>query len=145
MVERDDLSGGGGGRTGVGPPTAAQKQLKNCSDNWLLATIYSWVSDGRPKEEIVEKIMKSFSLDDLRDAASELRKGEWCVPQISVTQEGAAGAEYSRKLAEKVFNGMVSIQNQALLKVQFWVSSQDLLKVPGARQHFQHFQNGHFR
>ena len=107
------------------------------SVNWVLATINSWVSDGHPKEEIVAKIMKSFQLSDLRDAASELRKGNWCVPQISVTQEGSAGPDYSRKLAEKVFDGLVSIQNQVPVKVHFWVASEDLLKVPGARQHVE--------
>ena len=124
-------TGGGEGRAGT-----AQNEL-GYSDNWLLATVYSWVSDGRSKEETVAKIMTSFSLKDLRDAASVMRKGEWCVPQISVTQESAAGPEYSRKLAEKVFDGLVSIQNQAPPKVHFWVSAEDLLKVPGARQHLE--------
>ena len=107
------------------------------SENWVLATIFSWISDGRPKEETVAKIMKSFKLDDLREAASDLRKGNWCLPQISVNQEGAAGPDYSRKLAEKVFNGLVYIQNQEPIKVHFYVASQDLLKVPGARQYYE--------
>ena len=115
----------------------ASGEVAAASVNWVLATINSWVSDGHPKEEIVAKIMKSFQLSDLRDAASELRKGNWCVPQISVTQEGSAGPDYSRKLAEKVFDGLVSIQNQVPVKVHFWVASEDLLKVPGARQHVE--------
>ena len=119
--ESAGITGGGG--------TAA-------SANWVLATINGWICDGRAKEETVAKIMKAFKLVDLREAASDLRKGNWCVPQISVTQESAAGAAYSRSLAEKVFDGLVSIQNQDL-NVHFYVASPDLLKVPGARQYFE--------
>ena len=57
--------------------------------------------------------------------------GEWCEPQISVPQEARAGAKFSRELAETVYDGLVSVQNQAPLKVAFWVAAQDLLKVPG--------------
>ena len=134
-VPKGGVEGGGGeGRS---------DQLKRYSDNWVLATIDSWISDGQPKEEAVAKIMKSFCMKDLREAASDLKKGGWCVPQISVTQESSAGAEYSRKLAEKVFDGLVSIQNQAAVNVRFWVSSEDLLKVPGARQHLEDQMDEH--
>ena len=116
-------SRGGGGEGGSGG--------KGASDNWVLATIDAWILAGRCKEEIVLKVMKSFSLEDMKAAALHLRKGEWCVPQISVPQEARAGADFSRELAETVFDGLTSIQNQAPLKVVFWVASQDLLKVPG--------------
>ena len=142
MGERGDPVGGGGGRTGVGPPSRADMDLAHDQataqkDSWVLATIDSWVSAGFPKEDTVRKIMESFSLTDLRDAANELRVGDWCVPKVAVTQEGRAGPGYSRKLAEKVYDGLVSIQNQVPLKVHFWVSADDLLKVPGARQYLE--------
>ena len=35
------------------------------TDIWVLATINSWVKDGRSKEETVAKIMKSFGLKEL--------------------------------------------------------------------------------
>ena len=142
MGERGDLVGGGGGRTGVGPPSRADMDLAHDQatvqkDSWVLATIDSWVSAGFPKEDTVLKIMESFSQTDLRDAANDLRKGDWCVPKVTVTQEGNGGPGYSRKLAEKVYDGLVSIQNQVPLKVHFWVSADDLLKVPGARQYLE--------
>ena len=127
MAKAKEKGQGEEGRTGV--DTVA-------TDIWVLATINSWVKDGRSKEETVAKIMKSFGLKELWDAAGVLRKGEWCVPQISLSRESAAGPDYCRRLAEKVYDGLVSIQNHAV-NVHFWVSSHDLLKVPGSRQHFE--------
>ena len=133
MGERAGL-GGGGVVKGGGPPSRVDLDLAHDQntaqkDSWVLATIDSWVSAGRPKEDVVAKIMVSFSLEDLREAASTLRKGDWCVPKVSVTQEGNGGADYSRMLAEKVYTGLVSIQNQVPLKVHFWVSAHDLAKA----------------
>ena len=100
-------------------------------DNWVLATIDAWISSGRCKEDIVLKVMKSFSLEDLKAAALHLRNGHWCVPDIAVPYESSTGAGFSRTLAERVHDGLASLQNQAPLKVNFWVPAQDLLKVPG--------------
>ena len=44
-------------------------------------------------------------------------------------QEGTP--DYSRRLSETVVSALINIQNSALLKVQFWVSSGELYKVPG--------------
>ena len=123
---------------GGGPPGSPRSQDElNLSqdhstaqeDSWVLATIDAWISSGRPKEDIVVKVMKAFNLLDLRVAASLLRNGKWCEPDIKVPQEGAP--DYSRRLAEVVHDGLTSIQNKVPLKVHFWVSAHDILKVPG--------------
>ena len=98
-------------------------------DNWILASIYSWVRGGRTKEAIVEKVMPSFDTKELRAAAALLRSGGWCVPQVQVPQEGTP--DYSRRLAETVVGALFNIRNAAPLKVQFWVSAGELYRVPG--------------
>ena len=132
MEESGGVMGGGG------PPGSPRSQDElnmsqdHCTaqeDSWVLATIDAWISSGRPKEDIVMKVMKAFSLQDLRTAASLLRNGKWCEPGIKVPQEGAP--DYSRQLAEVVHDGLVSVQNRVPLKVHFWVSAHDILKVPG--------------
>ena len=75
---------------------------------------------GRPRDDIVGKVMTSFGLEDLRAAANRLYKGKWCQPQISVPN--TTRPDYSRKLAEAVYDGLLSIQNQDQLRVFFWVS-----------------------
>ena len=104
-------------------------------DNWVLVSIDSWVRSGLPKDDVIEKIMSSVSLHELRDAAQVLRGGKWGEEMVRVPQEG--DAEYSRNLAGAVYKGLLSIQNSGTLKVKFWVSSNDLLKVPGARQYLE--------
>ena len=104
-------------------------------DNWVLVSIDSWVRSGLPKDDVIEKIMSSVSLHELRDAAQVLRGGKWGEEVVRVPQEG--DAEYSRNLAGAVYKGLLSIQNSGTLKVKFWVSSNDLLKVPGARQYLE--------
>ena len=98
-------------------------------DSWVLATIDSWIRSSRPKEDIVSKVMTSFGLVDLRAAANFLYNGKWCQPQISVPN--TTRPDYSRKLAEAVFDGLLSIQNHEPVKVNFWVSSEDIAKLPG--------------
>ena len=98
-------------------------------DNWVLASIYSWIQGGRPKDDVVEKVMTSFDAKVLRAAAGELRNGGWTTPQVQVPQEGTP--DYSRRLAETVYNGLLSIQNAAPLKLHFWVSAVELYRVPG--------------
>ena len=44
-------------------------------DNWVLVSIDSWVRSGLPKDDVIEKIMSSVSLHELRDAAQVLRGG----------------------------------------------------------------------
>ena len=98
-------------------------------DSWVLATIDSWIRSSRPKEDIVSKVMTSFGLVDLRAAANFLYNGKWCQPQISVPN--TTRSDYSRKLAEEVFDGLLSIQNHEPVKVIFWVASEDIAKLPG--------------
>ena len=98
-------------------------------DSWVLAAIDSWLRTGRPREDIVSKVMTSFGPDDLREAANTLYKGKWCQPQISVPN--TTRPDYSRKLAETVFDGLLSIQNQGHGKVSFWLQSLDIAKLPG--------------
>ena len=119
-----DSGGGGDGKLEV-------------ADNWVLATVDSWVRSGLPKDDVIGKIMSSVSLPELRDAASILRKGgkaKWGV-EVGVPQEG--NPEYSRNLAGAVYKGLLSIQNLKRSRVAFWINSTDLLKVPGARQHLE--------
>ena len=114
----------GGGDSGLAP-----NQQSGHSDSWVLAAIDSWLRSGRPKEDIVSKVMTSFGLEDLREAATLLYKGKWCQPQISIPN--TTRPDYSRQLAVTVYAGLLSIQNQEQLKVHFWVSSEDIAKLPG--------------
>ena len=98
-------------------------------DDWILASIYGWVHSGRTQDAIVEKVMSSFDLKELRTATSRLRSGAWITPNITVPQEAAE--DYSRRLAEVVVKGLTSIQDTAPHTVQFWVSAVELHKVPG--------------
>ena len=123
MMERTENDPGGGGG-----------EIEDI-DNWVLVSIDSWVRSGLPKDNVIEKIMSLVSLAELRDAASILRKGKWGAEVGRVPQEG--DPEYPRNLAGAVFKGLLSIQNVDCPKVKFWVSSNDLLKVPGARQYLE--------
>ena len=122
MARTENDPGGGGG------------EIEDI-DNWVLVSIDSWVRSGLPKDDVMGKIMSSVSLPELRDAASILRKGKWGAEVSRVPQE--SDADYSRSLAAAVYKGLLSIQNGDSPKVKFWVSSTDLLKVPGARQHLE--------
>ena len=102
---------------------------RGAEDSWVLAAFDSWLMSGRPRDDIVGKVMTSFGLEDLRAAANRLYKGKWCQPQISVPN--TTRPDYSRKLAEAVYDGLLSIQNQDQLRVYFWVSSKDIAKLPG--------------
>ena len=95
--------------------------------SWRLLT--AGVHSGRPADDIVEKMMTSFDLRELRTATSKLRSSGWATPGFSVPQE--ATVNYSRWLAEVVMAGLTSIQNTAPMTVQFWVSAVELHKVPG--------------
>ena len=116
MSEEGDLTGGGGGS-----PTPLVV-------DWLLATVESWAHSGRSKDEVVEKIMKSFDLKDLRNAARKLQEGKWA--KIVVISESKP--DYSRLLAGAVFDAIVSILNQEVASVRFCVNAADLHRVPGA-------------
>ena len=98
-------------------------------DNWILASVYSWIQGGRPKDVIVEKVMTSFDTKEMRTAATVLRNGGWTTPQIQVPNEGTQ--DYSRRLVEIIVSSLYSIVNTAPLKVHFWVSAAELYKVPG--------------
>ena len=80
------MTGGGGG----GPTTPTPLVV-----DWLLATVESWAHSGRSKDEVVERIMKSFDLKDLRTAARRLQEGKWA--KIVVMSESKP--DYSRLLA----------------------------------------------
>ena len=115
------------------PPYTPQREENegDDEDDWILASIEGWIrNSGRPQDDVVAKIMTSFSLEELRKSATTLRAGKWATPQISVPDSGSV--EYPRKLATVVYTGLLSIQNQATSAVQFWVSARDLHKVPGA-------------
>ena len=115
------------------PPYSSQREVieGDDEDDWILATIEGWIrTSGRPQDDVVAKIMTSFSLEELRKSAVRLRAGKWATPQISVPDSGSV--EYSSKLATVVYTGLLSIQNQATPAVLFWVSAEDLHKVPGA-------------
>ena len=100
-------------------------------DDWMLAAIESWIrSSGRPQDDIVEMIMTSFDMEELRKAASRLRDGKWATVQFKVPDRVAV--DYSRQLATVVYKAIQSIHDQATPKVQFWVSAAELHKVPGA-------------
>ena len=100
-------------------------------DDWMLATIEGWVrSSGRPQDDVVERIMTAFDMEELRKAAARLRDGKWATVQFKVPDRGAA--DYSRKLATEVYKAIQSVQDQETPKVQFWVSAAELHKVPGA-------------
>ena len=100
-------------------------------DDWMLASIESWIrNSGRPQDDIVERIMTSFDMEELRKAAARLRDGKWATTQFKVPDRGSA--DYSRQLATVVYKAILSIQDQATPKVQFWVSAAELDKVPGA-------------
>ena len=99
-------------------------------EDWVLATIDSWVCSGRPKEDVVGKIMTSFGLKELREAARSFQKGDWVSPNISILGEGSP--DYSRKLAERTYDAMVLLQNLEVAPVSFFVSASNLCKVPGA-------------
>ena len=113
---------------GGGDSALVPNQQSGQSDSWVLAAIDSWIRSGRPREDIVGKVMTSFGLVDLRAAAYCLYNGKWCQPNISVPN--TTRQDYSRKLAETVYDGLLYIQNQNL-KVNFWVSSEDIAKLPG--------------
>ena len=99
-------------------------------EDWVLATVDSWVSAGRPKDDVVGKVMVSFSLKELREAARRLQKGNWVTPNISVLGENKP--DYSRKLAERMYDTIVALQNLEVAPVSFFVSASNLSKVPGA-------------
>ena len=95
-----------------GPPAApgretAGAEVEQC-DDWILATIDSWVHSGRPTDDIVEKVMTSFDLRELRTATLKLSSSGWVTPGFSVPQE--ATVNYSRRLAEVVVAGLTGIQ-----------------------------------
>ena len=46
-------------------------------DDWILASIYGWVHSGRAQDDIVEKVITSFDMRELRTATSRLRSGGW--------------------------------------------------------------------
>ena len=97
---------------------------------WILATVESWVRSGRSRDEVVQKIMVSFDLTELRAVARDFRKGNWAVPNISIQGEGTVG--YSRNLAETLFDGMTAILNMEKVPVKFYLSAAELRRVPGA-------------
>ena len=116
-----------------GPPGSPRRgeqggETVQC-DDWILASITGWVQGGRPKDDIVEKVMTSFDLRELRTATSRLMSAGWVTPNITVPQESAV--DYRRRLAEVAVLGLTSIHNTTPLTVQFWVSSAELHKVPG--------------
>ena len=99
-------------------------------EDWVLASVDSWVCSGRPKDDVVGKVMTSFSLKDLREAARRLQKGNWVTPNICVLGENSP--DYSRKLAERIYDTMAALQNLVVAPVSFFVSASNLSKVPGA-------------
>ena len=100
-------------------------------DDWILASIEGWIrSSGRPQEDIVERIMTAFDMEELRKAATRLREGKWASQQFKVPDRGPA--DYSRQLATVVYKALLSIQDQGQPKVQFWVCAAEMHKVPGA-------------
>ena len=72
---------------------------------------------------------------DGTSATSYFKAYNSCIKRVFTKQEG--DPEYSRNLAAAVYKGLLSIQNVDSPKVKFWVSSNDLLKVPGARQYLE--------
>ena len=118
------------------PPSSPRRDVEEndegtAIDDWMLASIESWIrSSGRPQDDIVERIMTSFDMEELRKAAARLRDGKWATLQFSVPDRGTAG--YSRKLATEVYKAILSVQDQNTPSVQFWVCAGELHKVPGA-------------
>ena len=73
-------------------------------EDWVLATtIDSWVCSGRPKDDVVGKIMISFGLKELREAARRIQKGNWANSNISILGEGTP--DYSRIFAALTSKG----------------------------------------
>ena len=105
-------------------------KLQEVLEDWVLATIDSWVCSGRPKDDVVGKIMTSFGLKELREAARRIQKGNWVNPNISILGEGSP--DYSRILAGRTYDAMVLLQNLEVAPVSFFVSASNLSKVPGA-------------
>jgi outer membrane murein-binding lipoprotein Lpp len=97
------------------------------ADEPELAIIDGWIRSGRSKDLIVQQIQQKIDQRELREAASRIRAGGWT--EISVPQESREN--YSRTLAENVFEALVTIQQQNPLKVQFWISAKDLGRIPG--------------
>ena len=97
---------------------------------WILASVESWVRSGRSRDDVVQRMMVSFDLTELRKAARRFQKGNWAVPNIGIVGEGTVG--YSRKLAESLFDGMSSVLNMEKAPVKFYISAADLHRVPGA-------------
>ena len=97
-------------------------------NDWVLASVDAWVFSGRSKDEIVDKVMSSYDMEVLRNAATRLRDGHWLADNIQVPQKTAP--DYSRALATEVYNGLSRLQ-QKEPKVQFVVSAADLRNVPG--------------
>ena len=122
----DDVPEGVGGRVQLAD-SGGDSVIYEC---WILASVESWVRSSRPRDDVVQKIMESFDLTELRKAARRFQKGNWAVPNISVLGEGTIG--YSRKLAEALVDGMVSILNMEKVPVKFYLSAADLHRVPGA-------------
>ena len=117
----NDKGGGGGSLNG---------NKDHWCEDWILASLDSWVCSGRPKDDVVQKVMTSFDLKELRESARRFQKGNWITPNLTVIGEGTPG--YSRKLAEDMYDAMVVLQNLEVSPVSFFVSASNLAKVPGA-------------
>ena len=117
------------------PPSSPRRDVEEneegtAIDDWMLASIESWVrSSGRPQDDVVERIMTSFDMEELRQAATRLRDGKATV-KFTVPDRGTA--DYSRRLATEVYKAILSVQDQSSPSVQFWVCAGELHKVPGA-------------
>ena len=83
MEEESETARGAGGGLG-----------SHWQEDWVLATIDSWVCSGRLKDDVVGKNMISFVLKELREAARRIQKGNWSNPNISILGEGSP--DYSR-------------------------------------------------
>ena len=120
------------GRSPPSSPRRSGEENEECTaiDDWVLASIEGWIRNcGRPQDDVVDKIMTSFDMEELRKAATRLRDGKWSA-QFRVPDRGPA--DYSRQLATVVYRALLSIQDQDQPKVQFWVCAAELHKVPGA-------------
>ena len=120
MTSTNDKGGGGGGSS----------DKDHWCEDWILASMDSWVCSGRPKDDVVGKVMTSFGLKELRESARRFQKGNWITPNLTVVGENTPG--YSRKLAEDMYDAMVVLQNLEVSPVSFFVSASNLAKVPGA-------------
>ena len=120
MTSTNDKGGGGGGSS----------DKDHWCEDWILASLDSWVCSGRPKDDVVGKVMTSFGLKELRESARRFQKGNWITPNLTVIGENTPG--YSRKLAEDMYDAMVVLQNLEVSPVSFFVSASNLAKVPGA-------------